>query len=114
MAVLLTFWRDKIALIFVDASETEVLNHVKLFFQCCGVFYLVIIVLNSLRSVIQGLGYGVASMLAGVCELAARSLIALFLVPVFGYLAVCFTDKKVFKSTWRMLRFSMYFFRGKR
>lgn len=31
-------------------------------------------------------------MLAGVCELAARSLIALFLVPIFGYLAVCFTD----------------------
>lgn len=92
MAVLLTFWGDNIALIFVDASETEVLNHVKLFFQCCGVFYLVIIVLNSLRSVIQGLGYGVASMLAGVCELAARSLIALFLVPIFGYLAVCFTD----------------------
>ncbi len=92
MAVLLTFWGDNIALIFVDASETEILAHVKLFFQCCGVFYLVIIVLNSLRSVIQGLGYGVASMLAGVCELAARSLIALFLVPSLGYLAICFTD----------------------
>ena len=91
-AVLLTFWGDKIALIFVDASEREVLSCVGLFFRCCGVFYLAIVVLNCLRAVIQGLGYGLASMLAGVCELLARAVTALFFIPHFGYIAVCFTD----------------------
>ena len=63
-----------------------------LFFRCCGVFYLAIVVLNCLRAVIQGLGYGLASMLAGVCELLARAVTALFFIPHFGYIAVCFTD----------------------
>lgn len=92
MAIILTLAGDKIALIFVDRSETEVLFCVWLFFQCCGVFYLAIIVLNCLRAVIQGLGYGAASMLAGLCELLARVVMALVFIPRFGYIAVCFTD----------------------
>lgn len=92
MAIFLTFAGDKIALIFVDKTETEVLECVKLFFHCCGVFYLCIVVLNCLRAVIQGLGYGAASMLAGICELLARMIMAQFCIPAFGYIAVCFTD----------------------
>lgn len=92
IALVLLLAGDKIALIFVDSSETEVLKLVKLFFNCCGIFYLTIIVLNCLRSVIQGLGHSMASMLAGMCELAARVVMALVMIPAFGYIAVCFTD----------------------
>lgn len=92
IGLVLIFAGDKIALIFVDGSETEVLSCVRLFFQCCGVFYLAIVVLNCLRAVIQGLGYGMASMLAGICELLARAGMALVFIPRFGYIAVCFTD----------------------
>lgn len=92
MALFLTFAGDKIALIFVDKTEREVLQCVKLFFRCCGVFYLCVVVLNCLRSVIQGLGYGAASMLAGICELLSRMIMAQYCIPVYGYIAVCFTD----------------------
>ena len=92
MIILLVFAGDKIALIFVDSSETDVLKNVDLFFNCCGPFYAVIVVLNCFRSVIQGLGYSSASMAAGVCELAGRAVMALLVIPAVGYIGVCFTD----------------------
>lgn len=92
MIILLVFAGDKVALIFVNSSEVEVLKNVDLFFNCCGPFYAVITILNCFRSVIQGLGYSSASMAAGVCELAARAVMALGVIPVLGYIGVCFTD----------------------
>ena len=92
MIILLVFAGDKVALIFVDSSEVDVLKNVDLFFNCCGPFYAVICILNCFRSVIQGLGYSSASMAAGVCELAARAVMALAVIPAVGYIGVCFTD----------------------
>lgn len=92
MIILLVFAGDKIALIFVDSSETTILKNVDLFFHCCGPFYAVIVALNCFRSVIQGLGYSSASMAAGVCELVGRAVMALAVIPIVGYIGVCFTD----------------------
>lgn len=92
MVILLVFFGDKVALIFVDSSETEVLKNVDLFFNCCGPFYVVIVILDCFRSVIQGLGYSSASMVAGALELAARGVMALCVIPAVGYIGVCFTD----------------------
>lgn len=92
LMIILVFFSDKIALIFLDASETEVLGYVKQFFTYCGLFYLLIPVLNCLRSAIQGLGYSIVSMLAGICELIGRACMALFVIPAVGYIGVCFTD----------------------
>ena len=92
IGVFLTFAGDKIALIFVDASETEVIGYVQMFFRYCGMFYLVVIVLDTLRSVIQGLGYSIASMAAGICEFVCRAVMSLWLIPLYSYTAVCFTD----------------------
>lgn len=83
---------DKIALIFVDSSETEVLKMVDLFFKCSTPFYVVVAVLDTYRSAIQGLGYSSASMAAGVCELAVRAVMAMAVIPAVGYIGVCFTD----------------------
>ena len=44
-------------------------------------------VLFILRNSLQGMGYSLMPMMAGVSELLARSLVCFLLVPVFGYLA---------------------------
>jgi len=44
------------------------------------------------RFTIQGLGFSKFAILAGVSEMAARSLVALAFVPMFGYAAVCFAN----------------------
>lgn len=92
LTIILVFFSDKISLIFLDASETEVLGYVKEFFIYCGLFYLIIPVLNCLRSAIQGLGYSIVSMLSGLSELIARAIMALLVIPAVGYIGVCFTD----------------------
>ena len=89
----LVFFGAKIALIFVDASETTVLEYVQLFLTCSGFFYVFLALLNNIRMTIQGLGYSGLSMIAGVSELFARGIMSLFVIPKFGYLAVCFTDQ---------------------
>ena len=41
---------------------------------------------------VQGLGFGGRSMLSGMMEMLARGAMSLFVIPVFGFSAVCFTD----------------------
>lgn len=52
---------------------------------CCPALGLLLVVRNS----IQGLGFSLPAMMAGVFELAARSWVAFCLVRSLGYLAVC-------------------------
>lgn len=52
-----------------------------------AVFFPVLGVLFILRNSLQGMGYSLMPMMAGVSELLARSLVCFLLVPVFGYLA---------------------------
>ncbi|WP_106831038.1 MATE family efflux transporter [Parabacteroides pacaensis] len=81
-----------LALLFVDASETEILKDTVLFLHISCSFFPVIGVLCILRYTIQGAGYTNLAMLSGVSEMIARTLISFYAVPAFGFLAVCFGD----------------------
>ena len=78
---------------FVDRSETEVLAAVQLMLSCAAFFYPVLSILNCVRMTLQGMGFGAIAIFAGWLELAARAMMALLVIPKFGYIAVCFTDQ---------------------
>lgn len=82
-----------IAWLFVDRSETEVLAAVQQFLSFSGYFYWLLAFLNCTRLTIQGLGFGAVAIFAGCSELVARALMSLFVIPAFGYAAVCTTDQ---------------------
>ena len=82
-----------IAWLFVDRGETEVLTAVQQFLTFSGFFYWMLAILNCTRMTIQGLGYSSLSVIAGVSELVARGMMALFVIPGLGYKAVCVTDQ---------------------
>lgn len=84
---------SKIAWLFVDRGETQVLAAVQQFLTVSGFFYWLLAILNCTRMTIQGLGYSAVAILAGISELIARTLMALFVIPKMGYMAVCFTDQ---------------------
>lgn len=92
------FASEKIALLFLDASETNVIAHMHRFLICNGIFYPVLSVIYVLRNTLQGVGFSKAAMLAGLFELVARSVMGLFVVPAFGFTAVCFASP----SAWIM------------
>ena len=90
-AVLL-FMGQWVALMFVDPGETEILKNTQLFLIANSLFFIPLLGVNVVRFMIQGLGYPRLVILAGVCEMAARSFVGFCLVPLFGYLAVCIAN----------------------
>lgn len=81
-----------LARLFVDGSETEILEDTALFLHVSVSFFPVLGLLCILRYTIQGVGFTNLAMLSGVSEMIARILVSLFAVPAFGYIAVCFGD----------------------
>lgn len=86
------FFSDVIALLFVDQGEGEILRQTRWFLLGNAAFYFPLSLVNIVRFMIQGLGYSRLAIIAGVCEMIARSFVGFCLVPVFGYGAICFAS----------------------
>ena len=87
--VIVFFWGRELGGLFIDKSETEILDQVQQFLTACGATYGLLALIMTIRLMIQGMGYTNIAMLAGVCELISRAIVAIFLVPAIGYTAVC-------------------------
>jgi len=91
-AVVLYFFADKIVLIFLDASETAIIDMASQFLFINSLLYIPLAFVNILRLLIQGLGYSKLAVFAGVFEMIARTIVAVFFVPKYGFTAVCFAN----------------------
>lgn len=78
--------------LFVDASETEVTAMTCLMLRINSAFYIPLLFVNIFRLSIQGMGHTRVAMIAGVLEMVSRALVALFLVPVYGFDGACFAS----------------------
>ena len=63
-----------------------------LYLMINAAFYIPLLFVNILRLTIQGLGFTRIAMLAGLCEMAARTLVALFVVPAAGFTGACLAN----------------------
>jgi len=84
----LAIFGKQLALLFVDVQETELIEHTYQFLLVNSAFYFALALVNIVRFMIQGLGYSSFAILAGVCEMIARGVSGVFLVPAFGFLFV--------------------------
>lgn len=83
------FCGREIAYIFVDSSETLILNNVEQFLFLNSLGYIPLAFVNTIRFLIQGLGFSRFAVIAGVCEMLARSVVGYLLIPLFGFTAAC-------------------------
>ena len=90
-AALVLFGRTA-CLIFLSASEVEILDAAALYLRTLGYFYWVLGLLNVSRITVQGLGYSGRAVFSGVMEMIARSVVALFFVPHFGFTGISAAD----------------------
>ena len=88
----LCFFGDTIQLLFVSSAEVEILANARRFLLVNSAMYFPLALVNIIRFMIQGLGFSKLAIVAGVCEMAARSLVGFCLVPIFGYLGACFAN----------------------
>ena len=90
--ILLYFFADYIALLFVDANEVEIIHLTYQFILYSALFYIPLTFVNVVRFCIQGMGFSVFAILAGVFEMAARTFAAVLLVPKTGYTGACLAN----------------------
>lgn len=91
MLLILPF-AEEMMMMFVDSSETAIIDNASLYMRISTYFYPVLGLLTILRYSIQGLGYSTLSMMSGVMEMIARCAVSLWVVPVFHFLGVCYGD----------------------
>lgn len=94
IVVNLILWNfsEAFSLLFIDPSETEVIEKAALYLHVSACFFPFLGVLCILRYSIQGAGFTQLSMWSGVAEMIARTLVSVVAVPLWGYWGVCFGD----------------------
>ena len=55
--------------LFVSGDVAEIMASVDIYLKCVGIFFIPLAVVNLYRNGIQGMGYGILPMMAGVAEL---------------------------------------------
>ena len=73
------------ALLFIDAAETEVLALSQRFLMIVVAAYPTLLVILVFRNALQGMGFSNSAMLAGLAELVGRVVAAFTLVDLWGY-----------------------------
>lgn len=86
--LILWFFGKNLAMIFIDGSETAILDNVSFMLKVLAVSYPTLGALFVLRNSLQGMGFSFLPMFAGVSELVARTGVAFLFVGSFGFAAV--------------------------
>ncbi len=90
--IILWLFGQELTTIFVNKSETHILQNAARFLLINSAFYIPLALVNIVRFTIQGMGYSPFAILAGVCEMVARALAGLLLVPILGFTGACFAS----------------------
>lgn len=80
---------DSFVGLFVKEEGAEVMAGARQMLLVVSAFYIPLAFVNIIRFLIQGVGFSAFAVLAGVCEMAARALAGLFLVPSLGFMGAC-------------------------
>ena len=75
--------------LFVSDDVELIMNSVDIYLRCVGIFFIPLAIVNIYRNGIQGLGYGLLPMMAGVAELIGRGVVAVIAAGQKSYLGVC-------------------------
>ena len=75
--------------LFLSGDLTEIMHSVDIYLKCVGTFFIPLTVVNVYRNGIQGMGYGLLPMMAGVAELSGRGLMAVIAGKQRSYLGIC-------------------------
>lgn len=75
--------------LFISENVDQLIGSVDLYLKCVGAFFYPLTIVNVYRNGIQGLGYGLLPMTAGIAELAGRGIVAMIAAHFLSYFGVC-------------------------
>lgn len=106
---LLHFFSGAFLTLFVSGTETQVIADAQRFLKYNSMFFCLLACVNNVRFLIQGLGFSRQAVFAGVCEMTARTVVGVLLVPAFGYQAVCVANPAAWLAA-DLFLFPAYFY----
>lgn len=74
---------------FVSENVNQIMGYVDIYLRCVSVSFLPLVIVNLYRNGIQGMGYGLLPMTAGIAELVGRSGAALIASHFGSYMGIC-------------------------
>ncbi|QUO32371.1 MATE family efflux transporter [Faecalicatena sp. Marseille-Q4148] len=74
---------------FVSGNIGEIMDAVDIYLKCVGIFFIPLAVVNLYRNGIQGMGFGLLPMMAGIAELIGRGVTAVIASRHASYLGIC-------------------------
>ena len=88
-AVVLFAFGGVLSRLFMDEPDPFIEEHAHMLLKFNSAFYFLLAVVNTVRFLIQGMGYSILAVVAGVLEMFARAFVGFVLVDEFGYTAAC-------------------------
>ena len=79
----------QLSLLFLDTADAQVVAYSYRFLVFTAAGYCLLVLVNTVRFTIQGMGFSVFAITSGVLEMSARSLAGLVVVPLIGYTGIC-------------------------
>ncbi len=83
------FVRRPLISLFVDKPMPEMIDKAALHILVTIGSLAMLVLVNVLRFLIQGVGYSTFAILAGVLEMIARTVAGIFFIPKFGFIGAC-------------------------
>lgn len=71
--VIVAFAGKYITPLFVSSNITVIMEYVDIYLKCASLFFIPLLIVNVYRNGLQGMGYGLLPMTAGIAELIGRS-----------------------------------------
>lgn len=95
--------------LFVSEDVELIMDSVDLYMKCAGSLFIPLAIVNIYRNGIQGLGYGLLPMMAGVAELVGRGVMSVIAAQQKSYLGVCLASPAAWVLAAALL-IGMYFY----
>lgn len=99
--------------LFVSDNVGQITEYVDIYLKCVGISFVPLVFVNVYRNGLQGMGFGVLPMLAGVAELVGRSAAAITASRFGSYAGICLASPAAWLLA-GLLLIAMYFFIMKR
>lgn len=97
---ILYFFGDALSALFIpNSSESAtVIANSKIYLNTVITYFIPLGAIFVYRNSLQGMGEGVITMLAGLIEFVARTIVALLLTASLGYIAICYASPAAWVS----------------
>lgn len=92
MALIAYKWGENIVTIFLNHSNTTIINQAVIYIQVTTLFYFFLAQIFVFRQALQGMGHAIFPLISGIIELLMRWIASIYLASIFGYIGICYAS----------------------